>query len=235
VAVPHTPGPVLFGIRGETANAVESVAEGVLDADGDATEPSAGGTTFLTNQGTDAHLRQAAIGDVREDRAYRVDGMVVADPETRTGGHVHFAIADVPAGPAPPTGDYDRATLPCVAFEPTKRFRDRARSLRVGDRVTVCGEVSEGTCKLEKFALREAVETERVNPRCPDCDRRMESGGAGQGYRCRSCDRSRDERAERAVDRTLEPGWYEVPPLARRHVAKPLVRGGFDAPVHPER
>jgi tRNA(Ile2)-agmatinylcytidine synthase len=37
------------------------------------------------------------------------------------------------------------------------------------------------------------------------------------------------------VERDLELGWYEVPPCARRHVAKPLVRGGFDAPTHPER
>jgi tRNA(Ile2)-agmatinylcytidine synthase len=37
------------------------------------------------------------------------------------------------------------------------------------------------------------------------------------------------------LERELELGWYEVPPVARRHVAKPLVRGGFDAPVHPER
>jgi tRNA(Ile2)-agmatinylcytidine synthase len=39
----------------------------------------------------------------------------------------------------------------------------------------------------------------------------------------------------RPVDRDLDPGWYEVPPVARRHLAKPLVRGGFDAPTHPER
>ena len=37
------------------------------------------------------------------------------------------------------------------------------------------------------------------------------------------------------LDRDLDVGWYEVPPRARRHVSKPLVRGGFDAPVHPER
>ena len=36
-------------------------------------------------------------------------------------------------------------------------------------------------------------------------------------------------------DRDLEVGWYEVPPCARRHIAKPLIRGGFDAPIHPER
>jgi tRNA(Ile2)-agmatinylcytidine synthase len=255
VCVPHTPGPVLFGIRGETAWSVEAVADAILTGtsgeygndltyrggtDGGTesatgTEPATVRTTFLTNQGTDAHLSGATIDAVRDGRAYRVEGTVVDAPETRAGGHVHLTIGDVPAGPSPLDPDPDAEDLPCVAFEPTKRFRDRVRSLRIGDRITVCGEVSDGTCKLEKFALRDAIEVERVTPTCPSCERRMESAGAGQGYRCRDCDRSADEKAEVSIDRSLEPGWYEVPPFARRHVAKPLVRGGFDAPVHPER
>jgi tRNA(Ile2)-agmatinylcytidine synthase len=63
----------------------------------------------------------------------------------------------------------------------------------------------------------------------------MESAGAGAGYRCRDCGTAADGKVERPVDRDLNPGWYEVPPVARRHLAKPLVRGGFDAPTHPER
>jgi len=122
-----------------------------------------------------------------------------------------------------------------VAFEPTKRFRDRVRALRPGDRVTVCGEVSDGTLKLEKFAIRDLVETEPTTPTCPGCGRSMSSAGADQGYRCRDCGTSADEPAERTLYRDLDVGWYEVPPVARRHVAKPLVRGGFDAPVHPAR
>jgi tRNA(Ile2)-agmatinylcytidine synthase len=122
-----------------------------------------------------------------------------------------------------------------VAFEPTKRFRDHVRRLRPGDRITACGELADGTLKLEKFAVRSLVGVERATPRCPGCERTMESAGAGQGYRCRDCGTSARGRVERPVDRGLERGWYEVPPSARRHVAKPLVRGGFDAPVHPER
>jgi tRNA(Ile2)-agmatinylcytidine synthase len=63
----------------------------------------------------------------------------------------------------------------------------------------------------------------------------MSSAGRDQGYRCRDCGTHRDGKVERPLDRDLEVGWYEVPPVARRHVAKPLVRGGFDGPVHPER
>jgi tRNA(Ile2)-agmatinylcytidine synthase len=218
VCVPNAPGPILYGIRGDEAGAVERVADAV---DGD---PIARAATFRTNQGTDAHLRDAdSLAALRDDRSYRVDGAVVEPPETREGGHVHLAIGD---------GD---TRLPCVAFEPTGRFRDRVRALRAGDRVTACGEVGAGTLKLEKFAVRDLVDAERVTPDCPVCGRSMESAGRDQGYRCRDCDTSAPGTVERPLERDLERGWYEVPPAARRHIAKPLVRGGFDAPVHPER
>nr|WP_283102275.1 tRNA(Ile)(2)-agmatinylcytidine synthase [Haloplanus sp. XH21] len=217
VCVPSAPGPILYGIRGDDAETVRSVAAAIES------EPVEREVTYLTNQGTDAHLQQGPVETVRDDRAYRVDGAVDDPPETRAGGHVHLTLRD------------DDATLPCVAFEPTKRFRDRVRALRPGDRVTVCGEVSQGTLKLEKFALRDHVTTERVVPACPDCERSMKSAGRDQGYRCRDCGTSAPGRVDRELDRELDPGWYEVPPCARRHIAKPLVRGGFDAPTHPER
>mgnify|MGYP000097272143 CR=1 FL=1 len=217
VCVPAAPGPILYGIRGDNAETVESVAAAVES------EPVARAVTYLTNQGTDAHLREGTVATVRDGRAYRADGVVTDAPETRAGGHVHLTVG---------AGD---DCLPCVAFEPTKRFRDRVRGLRVGDGVTVCGEVSDGTLKLEKFALRDAVTTESVVPACPDCGRSMESAGRGQGYRCRDCGTAAPGRVDRPLERELEPGWYEVPPCARRHVAKPLIRGGFDAPTHPER
>jgi len=227
VCVPNAPGPILHGIRGDDPDAVRAIA-GAIES-----EPVERAATFRTNQGTDAHLRPGAVGDLRDGRAYRVDGVVASEPATRRGGHVFFDLR--PAGSDAAERPSDDPVQPCVAFEPTKRFRDRVRHLRVGDRLTVCGEVARGTLKLEKFAVRDLVESERVVPDCPDCGRRMESAGRDQGYRCRDCGERRDRKAERPLDRELEAGWYEVPPCARRHVAKPLVRGGFDAPVHPER
>jgi len=227
VCVPRAPGPILHGIRGDDAEAVRTVAAGIES------EPVESSQLFVTNQGTDAHLRDTALGAVEDGRSYRVDGTVVEPPETREGGHVFLALADVNESDGG-EGDAD-ARLDCAAFEPTKRFRDRVRALRVGDRITACGEVGDGTLKLEKFAVRELNDVELATPNCPDCGRSMESAGADQGYRCRDCKTSRDGKVERRVDRDLEEGWYEVPPCARRHVAKPLVRGGFDAPIHPER
>ncbi|MFB6129516.1 MAG: DUF1743 domain-containing protein [Salinigranum sp.] len=238
VCVPNAPGPILHGIRGDDPGAVRALAARIES------EPVDRAATFLTNQGTDAHLRPGTVGDLRDGRAYRVTGVVASAPETRPGGHVFFSLAGGADG-RDRTGDEEvdsradspasTGELPCVAFEPTKRFRDRVRALRPGDRITVCGEVGRGTLKLEKFAVRDLVRRRRVVPPCPDCGRTMESAGRGQGYRCRDCGTSADGRRERPLERDLERGWYEVPPCARRHVAKPLVRGGFDAPIHPER
>ncbi|MFC4406796.1 tRNA(Ile)(2)-agmatinylcytidine synthase [Haloarchaeobius iranensis] len=218
VCVPRTPCPILHGIRGDDPDAVRALASEVQS------EPVHDSRLFVTNQGTDAHLAAGELGALDPKRGWRVDGTVLDEPETREGGHVFVAF-----------GEPDGPRVDCAAFEPTKRFRDRVRALRPGDRLTVCGEVSDGTLKLEKFAVRELDRTEHVTPACPDCGRTMESAGRNQGYRCRDCGTSTDGKVETTVERDLEPGWYEVPPCARRHVAKPLVRGGFDAETHPER
>ncbi len=217
VCVPRTPGPVLFGIRGDDPTAFQRVAERIES------EPIDRSRTFLTNQGTDGHLRTGTVEDARDGYAYRLDGAVFSAPTTRRGGHVFFEFGN------------EGTTIDCAAFEPTKRFRDRIRCLRVGDRLTVCGEVSRGTLKLEKFAVRELRRTELTTPLCPECERTMKSAGRGQGYRCRDCETTAEGKIDRPIDRALEIGWYEVPPRARRHIAKPLIRGGFDAETHPER
>ncbi|MEF8853510.1 MAG: tRNA(Ile)(2)-agmatinylcytidine synthase [Haloarculaceae archaeon] len=227
VCVPRTPCPVLYGIRGDDRDAVRAVASAVDS------EPVAGRALFVTNQGTDVHLQSVdGLNGLREGGAFRVDGAVVSPPETRQGGHVFVELGE---NASDESGATDGKTVECAAFEPTKRFRDRVRALRVGDRLTVCGEFGGGTLKLEKFAVRELVTTERVTPDCPACGRSMGSAGAGQGYRCRDCGTRADGKVEVSVERDLETGWYEVPPCARRHIAKPLVRGGFDDVTHPER
>ena len=217
VCVPRTPGPVLYGVRGDDPSECRAAAARI---EGEAVDRA---RTFLTNQGTDAHLLDGDVPNAADGRSYRLDGTVASPPESREGGHVFFGLDD------------RSRRIRCVAFEPTKRFREHVRRLRVGDEVTVCGEVAAGTLKLEKFAVRGLCRVEAVTPTCPDCGRTMESAGSGQGYRCRDCGTAADGRVQRPLERTLQVGWYEVPPRARRHVAKPLVRGGFDAPVHPER
>ncbi|ADD04762.1 tRNA(Ile2) 2-agmatinylcytidine synthetase TiaS [Natrialba magadii ATCC 43099] len=250
VCVPHTPGPILHGIRGDYPEAVHRVAE-QIDS-----EPVYSSHLFVTNQGTDVHLRDVTVTvgadsgsgiteadtgaatttTLQDGRAYRLDARVVAEPETRRGGHVFVDVE--PKGVAVDDADSTASspsTLSCAAFEPTKRFRDHVRALRPGDRLTVCGELAGGTLKLEKVAIRDLDTTDLVTPVCPDCERTMESAGRDQGYRCRDCGTDAPGKERTEIERGLELGWYEVPPCARRHIAKPLVRGGFDGPVHPER
>lgn len=217
VCVPQTPCPILYGVRGDDPEACRAVADAIES------EPVDRRVTFVTNQGTDVHLQDTTVDSVTENSAHRVAGTVVEGPETHEGGHVFLTVAG--------TG----TRLDCAAFEPTKRFRDHVRALRRGDRVTVCGEVTDGTLKLEKFAVRELVRTEPATPACPDCGGTMSSAGRDQGYRCRDCSTSADGKVQKPISRAIEPGWYEVPPVARRHIATPLIRGGFDAPTHPER
>lgn len=227
VCVPNAPGPILYGIRGDDPDAVARVADAI---DSETVERT---RCFVTNQGTDLHLQARTLDSLHDGVASRVDGVVTEPPETREGGHVFFTLGSPDGDDADNTAT--DTTADCVAFEPTKRFRDRVRQLRTGDRLTVCGEYSDGTIKLEKFAVRERRRTERVTPTCECCGRRMKSAGRTQGYRCRDCGTTAPGKVTRQLDRELACGWYEVPPCARRHIAKPLVRGGFDAPTHPER
>jgi len=221
VCVPSAPGPILHGIRGDDPKACQRVAAQIDSERVDCA------TTFVTNQGTDAHLTSISAGSLTHGRGYLLSGVVESPPETKEGGHVFFHFA---------TGEsIEPQSLVCAAFEPTKRFRTHVRNLRVGDALTVCGEFTEGTLKLEKFAVRSLNQTAAVTPPCPDCDRRMKSAGRNAGYRCRKCGTTAPGKIETFVDRELETGWYEVPPCARRHIAKPLIRGGFDARTHPEK
>jgi tRNA(Ile2)-agmatinylcytidine synthase len=52
----------------------------------------------------------------------------------------------------------------------------------------------------------------------------MTSAGSGKGYKCRECSGKSLEPEISVLKRDLSPGWYEVPPVARRHLSKPLVR-----------
>ena len=220
VCVPHGNDPVLFGIRGEV--------DGVLDAfNCIRSEPAERAVIFRTNQGTDMHLMRAglSIDQVKDGCSYILDGTVCDPPRTIHGGHVIFKIADKSG-----------KTIDCAAFEPTKNFRDTVRKLIAGDIVVVCGSVSNETVHLEKIKIEHLAAGYNVtNPVCA-CGRRMKSAGVGQGYRCKQCGSTSSAPDRAPVERDLNTGWYEVPPCARRHIAKPLVRcAGGARLVHPGR
>jgi tRNA(Ile2)-agmatinylcytidine synthase len=209
VCVPHTPDPVLFGIRGESPAWVRR-ARAIIRS-----EPPVLEQIYRTNQGTDSHLLDGMIGRLLEGRSYRVGGTVTSVPVTGRGGHVGILLGD--AG----------GEVRCMAYEPTKQFRNVVRALLPGDRVLVTGSYKAGSINLEKMkVISLAGQTTVRPPVCSGCGRRMTSAGREKGYKCRRCGQRANAPEVSVHPRSLGEGWYEVPPSARRHLAKPLVRSG---------
>jgi tRNA(Ile2)-agmatinylcytidine synthase len=207
VCVPHTPDPVLFGIRGESPSWV-MVARSMIDSEEPAIEQ-----IWITNQGTDSHLIEGKIGNLLEGLSYRVQGIVASTPRTGVGGHVSFTIRN---------GHHD---VRCMAYEPTKGFRRTVRHLVPGDSVLAVGSFKKGSINLEKIQVRSLARATTIrSPVCPGCAKRMTSAGRNKGYKCKKCGARASEPEVQEFPRMLKTGWYEVPPTARRHLAKPLCR-----------
>jgi tRNA(Ile2)-agmatinylcytidine synthase len=204
---PHTPDPVLYGIRGDSPEVLLE-AQRMLEA-----EPVERSQVFITNQGTDMHLLKANIAEAGSDRSYILRGFVCEEPYAIEGGHVFFGIEQ--AG----------TPMKCAAFEPTKNFREVVKKLIRGDEVRVYGSVKDDTLNLEKLeVIKLAEQYKKMPPKCPSCGKSMESVGKDKGYRCRKCGTRHASPVYEKVERGLEPGLYEVPPSARRHLAKQIIR-----------
>jgi tRNA(Ile2)-agmatinylcytidine synthase len=211
VCVPHTPDPVLFGIRGRNPQWVMAARQMV------ASEPSGIEQIWVTNQGTDAHLLPGTTGRLSELLSYYVPGTITSPPKTKEGGHVSFIMKD---------GDF---AVRGMAYEPTKNFRQIIRQLLPGDRVIVVGSFKKGSVNLEKIRIVSLGKAETIRPPlCTICNKRMTSDGKGKGWKCKKCGARADIPEVQETPRNLIPGWYEVPPTARRHLAKPLCRGEPD-------
>ena len=213
VIAPHSPCPVLFGIRGEsTDELVEAMAS--LGS-----ETKARWLLFLSNQGTDDHIIRR-WKELRPMSSYELQGQVVTGPRSIQGGHVFFSLQF--SRKAPP--------LECAVYEPAKGFRGVVRRLQVGDRIRVMGELRDDPRslnieKLEVIALAHLVE-KLSNPICSACEKSMQSLGRDAGYRCRRCG-AKAKPSEAVLVQTareLQVGWYEPPVSARRHLSKPIKR-----------
>lgn len=201
VMAPSSPCPVLWGLRGTDAATVLALRD-VLGP-----ERPLGTTLFRTNHASDDHLVDATCADVRQRTAVRLAATVAALPRRIEGGHVLVEVEDVNG----------RATL--AAYAPTRAFRDAVEALAPGDRVLACGGCTrDGTVNLEKFRLDAAPPRAAKPPPC--CGRPLKARGRGD-WRCRAC----GKRYGDAVAPAPAPGWYEVPPRARRHLARPLKLG----------
>jgi len=216
VSVPNSPDPVLFGIRGNSITAVMRAYETVETEEIDMYQ------VFVTNQATDMHLyHEDEIQMLMENRSFILSGKVSEEPFEIEGGHVFFSIST------------RFGEVRCAAFEPTKQFRNAVRKLRRGDEVVVFGSFKDETINLEKLKIERLAEVyEELNPLCWKCGKRMESEGKGKGFRCRRCRTKAREKVKVKIERNIEPGYYEAPPVARRHLSKPLIRMGNWASIH---
>jgi tRNA(Ile2)-agmatinylcytidine synthase len=221
IITPRGPDPILFGIRGETPEIVKK-AFGIVKP----LEPVERWVIFRTNQGTDAHLKQAhALNQIKPYNSIIAKGVVSQSPRMIPLRHVIFSIKDE-------SGEVD-----CAAYEPTGSLRKVAMKLAVGDSVEVYGAVrkpSQGkplTVNLEKISIFTlAPKLSYQNPLCPKCGKRLKSMGKHQGFRCEKCGSKFTDLAKVAVavNRELKTGLYVTSTRSQRHLTKPLRRYGLE-------
>jgi tRNA(Ile2)-agmatinylcytidine synthase len=219
---PRGPDPVLYGVRGETPEAVYEAMKMIKPL-----EPVDRWMICRSNQGTDLHYgAPVPISGLEQYNPAVVDGKVDSVPETIEGGHVFFRLRD------------ETGVVDCAAFEPTGSFRAVVRKLIPGDSVTVYSGVSihgkELTLNIEKLALHETASLVTfIKPKCPECGGSTGSMGKGQGLRCKKCGYRGDELVEKEVEqeRDIIPGIYLPDKGAHRHLTKPYERYGREKAI----
>jgi tRNA(Ile2)-agmatinylcytidine synthase len=207
LVAPHTPCPILFGLRATDRSAPLGARSWIRS------EPVERWMLFRTNQGTGDHLRPQAIGALAPFTSGRMSGAVLGAPQLLPGGHVAFSL-----------GDQDGHSVDCLAFEPTKTLPAVARTLQTGDAVRVWGSrAADPAVRLEGIEivrLAPRLGPPRA-PRCPTCRRSAHSLGRQRGYRCAGCRRRWPPESARAEPRApvYGVGTYHPTPSARRHLA----------------
>jgi tRNA(Ile2)-agmatinylcytidine synthase len=221
IITPRGPDPVLFGIRGETPQAVKQAFSMVKPL-----EPVDRWVIFRSNQGTDAHLQRInALSEAKPYGSIIAKGTVSRNPQLIPVRHIVFAIKDA------------TAEVDCAAYEPTGTLRKIANELVIGDEIEVYGAVRKPThekpltVNLEKIKVQHlAPKTKAQNPKCPNCGKRLKSMGKNQGLRCEKCKTKfpTAQKTEIPQERTLTEGLYITSTRSQRHLTKPLRRYGLE-------
>jgi tRNA(Ile2)-agmatinylcytidine synthase len=221
IITPRGPDPILFGIRGESPDAVKNAFQIVK-----ALEPVERWVVFRTNQGTDAHLmRVKELSQILPYSSVIAKGSVSSPPRMIRGRHVIFSIKDL------------GSEVDCAAYEPTGVLRSVARKLIVGDQIEVYGGVRPKsssrplTINLEKIRLaKPAPQVTYRNPVCLKCGARLKSMGKGKGFRCDKCRARYPSFTKTAVrvKRDITRGLYITSTRSQRHLTKPSSRYGME-------
>ena len=154
---PKTPCPVLYGIRSNSPEVLETARDIVIPNE-------------------EMHIQNASsINELKQYSCYKIRGFVKDKPHIIEGGHMFFTLYDK-------TGEIE-----CGAYEPTKNFRKVVAKLRAGDEVELYGGIGEqNTFNIEKFQVIKLNDFVYKNPIC-ECGKRMTSAGKGKGFKCKSC------------------------------------------------
>ncbi|AEH06210.1 tRNA(Ile)(2)-agmatinylcytidine synthase [Methanothermococcus okinawensis] len=208
IIAPNTKCPVLYGIRGIKKDILLDAMKMVKCEEIDKY------MIYKTNQGTDVNLRYMKIKDIYPNTGVIIYGTVVNNPKDIAGGIVVFEVED------------NTGKITCVAYEPTKDFRNIVRKLRKGDIVGVYGTVREEPFEIniEKLKILKLSKEYIKDKKC-SCGGTLKSRGVKSGYVCNKCGKKIKYNEIKLIEvkRDIKEGFYEVPPSARRHLSKPLI------------
>ncbi len=199
---PRTPCPVLYGIRGDSAQSVEH-AHSWLQSRTDV-ELSNRYAIHVTNQLSDDHVNGTQ------------SGTVLSAPKHTKGAHSNIMV----------TTNGNATKL--VAFNEGGQVNKLLRSLRPGDRISWVGlKAPDGSIHLERLSVSDTVPRVTSRPLC--CGNTMRSSGSRMPIRCLNCGRTLDRywvSTSHDIDSfdTIED-WVEPTPSNRRHLARPLELG----------
>ncbi|AAT43962.1 tRNA(Ile)(2)-agmatinylcytidine synthase [Picrophilus oshimae] len=203
---PKPKTPVIFGIRGISR---DDIFKSYMEIRENYKIDDEAAIIYKTNQGTDDHIlnEPELLNDLG---SYRLTGTISSMPFSIEGGHHFIGFT------------YHGYSLYLAAFEPTKEFRHVIDSLIPGDIVSAYGSLDGNTLKLEKIdVIYTADLLKNEPPFCTKCNVKTRSKGKND-YRCPVCGARYHTPRITKIKRGIEPGRYEVPVIARRHLSMPL-------------
>ena len=197
--MPRTNCPVLYGVRGNSAEEVSDAHKFMQSRDD--VETCESSAIHRTNQVSDDHLLgyHSAV----------VSGL----PNEVQGGHSSVLVWDGEVA----------STL--VAFAESGPVNVLLRCTRPGDEVDWLGlKAPSGEIHLERLRVKSTVPRTGERPAC--CGKAMRSAGKGQGLRCTICGSTQEKtwKVESISFDGQNDGWVEPTAANRRHLAMPLER-----------
>lgn len=213
VAIPKGPDPVLVGIRGTDLNVLCN-CKGLVRV----LEKVSAWAIFKSNQHTDAHGVLRKIGTLRAYQAGVIEGIVSSKPRIEVGGHVSHTLTD------------DTGTITVYYYAPAKPMTTIASKLEVGDYIRVLGgavphRIEGLVFNVQKlWVLKLAPKASILNPRCPNCGKRLKSLGSRGGYKCLKCGFKTGENLPREIavtSRDVQAGAYTPGPGRVGHLVRP--------------